>query len=84
MLVWVYKSSRKANTYLYLTKRDDFATVPDGLIALLGKLCSVLHFDISKRERLPHADINMVKRRLEESGYYLQLPPGDADPEKLC
>ena len=84
MLVWVYKSSRKANTYLYLTRRNDFAHVPDSLMALLGRLTSVLQFDITKRENLPNADIGTVIQCLEENGYYLQLPPGNPEPEYLC
>ncbi len=84
MLVWVYKSSRKANTYLYLTKRDDFKHVPDGLMILLGDLSSVLQFDIAKRENLPHADVGTVIQCLEENGYYLQLPPGDPQPDSIC
>ncbi|MCY4149408.1 MAG: YcgL domain-containing protein [Gammaproteobacteria bacterium] len=84
MLVWVYKSSRKANAYLYLNRRDDFAHVPDGLMALLGGLTSVLQFDIAKRASLPNADIRTVIRSLEENGYYLQLPPGDPEPESIC
>ncbi len=84
MLVWVYKSSRKANTYLYVTKRDDFTHVPDGLKVLLGNLTSVLQFDIAKRESLPNADIPTVIQCLNNNGYYLQLPPGDPEPESAC
>lgn len=84
MLVWVYKSSRKANTYLYLTKRDRFTNVPDGLMALLGELSVVLQFDIAKRDRLPHADIEIVTRSLLENGYYLQLPPSNSESHGAC
>ncbi|MCY4051787.1 MAG: YcgL domain-containing protein [Gammaproteobacteria bacterium] len=84
MLVWVYKSSRKSNTYLYLNKCNDFRHVPDGLMALLGDLTSVLQFDIAKRKSLPNADIRAVVQCLNNNGYYLQLPPGDPEPESIC
>ncbi|MXZ80742.1 MAG: YcgL domain-containing protein [Gammaproteobacteria bacterium] len=84
MLVWVYKSSRKTDTYLYVASRDDFSRVPDGLIHLLGELTAVLRFDMAKRERLAQADIETVARSLEENGYYLQLPPSTTEPESAC
>ena len=33
----VYRSSRRADTYVYLPRQDDFAGLPKGLMRMLGK-----------------------------------------------
>ena len=42
MQAYVYKSLRKADTYVYLGARDDFARLPDPLRTQLGNLQFVL------------------------------------------
>lgn len=76
----VLGSERKAFTYLYL--REDLALedLPPELLALIGATRKVMELDLEERDELANADINEVKRRLAEEGYYLQLPP-DEDPE---
>ncbi|WP_440056444.1 YcgL domain-containing protein (plasmid) [Pseudoalteromonas sp. T1lg65] len=75
MLTAVYKSSKKADTYLYITKRDDFSAIPDPLMKTFGTPIYVMMFNIEKRAKLGTADLDTVKQRLIEDGFYLQLPP---------
>jgi uncharacterized protein YcgL (UPF0745 family) len=75
MLTAVYKSSKRANTYLYIEKRDDFSKIPDPLMDTFGTPLYVMMFDLSKRKKLGIADIKLVQSELTEKGFYLQLPP---------
>ncbi|PAJ76331.1 hypothetical protein CJF42_00060 [Pseudoalteromonas sp. NBT06-2] len=75
MLSAIYKSKRKADTYLFVEKRDDFSKVPEVLLDTFGKPVFVMLINISKRDSLAGADINKVKENLTEQGYYLQIPP---------
>ncbi len=75
MLTWVYKSARKADTYLYIDRKDDFTRVPGSLLDLMGRLDYVLEVDLASREKLARADIDEVRSGLQDSGYFLQLPP---------
>lgn len=75
MLTAVYKSSKKADTYLYIEKRDDFSKIPQPLMDMFGIPKYVMMFDLSKRDKLGIADIVLVKEKLSEEGFYLQLPP---------
>lgn len=75
MLTAVYKSSKRANTYLYIEKRDDFSKIPDPLMDTFGTPLYVMMFDLSKRDKLGIADIKLVQSELTEKGFYLQLPP---------
>ncbi|KZN35889.1 YcgL domain-containing protein [Pseudoalteromonas luteoviolacea] len=75
MLSAVYKSSKKADTYLFIEKRDDFSKVPAPLMSTFGTPIYVMLVDLAKRERLGVADLSLVKEKLIEQGFYLQIPP---------
>ena len=77
MKTWVYKSSRRANTYLYIDREDDFTRIPGALLELMGPLDFVLEVDLSARDKLAQADIDEVRSLLSERGFFIQMPPGD-------
>ncbi|MFC4726624.1 YcgL domain-containing protein [Coralloluteibacterium thermophilus] len=75
MQAYVYRSRRKADTYLYLREKDAFALVPEPLQAQLGVLEFVLEVVLEPGRRLARADADVVRADLIERGFYLQLPP---------
>jgi len=75
MLCAIYKSAKKAQTYLFVNKRDDFASVPEGLMTTFGAPILVTLVNLATKDKLAMADINKVKENLTNKGYYLQLPP---------
>ncbi|WOH38806.1 YcgL domain-containing protein [Thalassotalea fonticola] len=79
MLCAVYKSSRKLETYLYVLKRDDFSAVPDALMATFGTPQLVTLINLANRDKLAIADIEKLKTKLSQHGFYLQLPPPTED-----
>ena len=76
----VYKSRRKPDVYLYLRERDAFGIVPEPLRASLGVLEFVLSVELTPGRKLARADAQVVRRNLEELGYYLQAPDTVLDP----
>ena len=75
MLTAVYKSNKKADTFLFVEKRDDFDKVPEPLMTMFGQPHYVMIINLAKREHLGGSDLESVKASLIEKGYYLQLPP---------
>jgi uncharacterized protein len=75
MLCAIYKSAKKAQTYLFVEKRDDFSCVPEALMATFGTPSLVTLVNLANKEKLAMADLAKVKEKLTEQGYYLQLPP---------
>jgi hypothetical protein len=75
MLCAIYKSPKKANTYLYVKTRDDFSDVPAALITTFGSPILVTLVNLATKEKLGFADLQKVESKLTEQGYYLQLPP---------
>lgn len=81
MHAYVYKSLQRADTYLYLAARDDFARVPEPLRARLGTLAFALDFDLAPGRKLAREDVATVMENLAARGFHLQFPPsGAADP----
>ena len=79
MLCAVYRSPKKAQTYLFVKKRDDFSEVPEALMSMFGTPSLVTIVNLANKDKLALADINKVKESLTEQGFYLQLPPPTED-----
>ncbi|AAZ25145.1 MULTISPECIES: YcgL domain-containing protein [Colwellia] len=79
MLCAIYKSARKAQTYLFVNKRDDFSSVPEGLMKTFGTPNLVTLINLATKDKLAMADLEKVKKNLIEKGFYLQLPPPQED-----
>ncbi|MDP4534673.1 YcgL domain-containing protein [Alkalimonas collagenimarina] len=75
MLCTVYKSPKKEHTYLFIKRRDDFASVPESLLQTFGTPVLVTILDLNRRTSLAQSDLTKVRAALDEQGYYLQLPP---------
>ncbi|GAA4790902.1 YcgL domain-containing protein [Lysobacter hankyongensis] len=80
MQAYVYKSQRKADTYVYLAARDDFARLPEPLRAQLGALQFVLEVALTPERRLARQDPAVVRANLAARGFHVQFPPTMADP----
>lgn len=79
MLCVIYKSAKKAQTYLFVKTRDDFSLVPEALMAMFGIPTLVTLTNLATKKKLAFADLEKVKINLNEQGYYLQLPPPPED-----
>ncbi|WP_240096261.1 YcgL domain-containing protein [Thermomonas flagellata] len=77
MYAYVYKSLRKADTYVYLARRDDFGCLPESLRARLGALAFVLEVALTPERRLAREDPAVVRANLAARGFHLQLPPAE-------
>ncbi|TXR53282.1 YcgL domain-containing protein [Reinekea thalattae] len=78
-IVRIYRSSKSAETYLYLRKKDSFDQLPEALKALFGKGVVVLDMLLTEDKALARVDAAKVLKSIEEQGFYLQLPPPKED-----
>lgn len=77
----VYKSLKRADTYVYLAARDDFGRLPEPLRTQLGKLRFVLEVELTPERKLAREDPAVVRENLALRGFHLQFPPAsDTDP----
>jgi hypothetical protein len=80
MQAYVYKSLKKADTYVYLAARDDFVRLPEPLRTQLGGLQFVLELVLTPERKLAREDANVVRENLSARGFHLQFPPTVDDP----
>ena len=81
MQCFVYRSARKAGTYVYLARRDDTAALPEPLRAALEPLQFVLELTLAPERRLARVDVALVRVALAERGWFVQHPPTPDAPE---
>ncbi len=74
MQCFIYRSSKKTDTYIYLSDEEKVSNLPEGLDKLFGCLEFVMELDLEKIKRLQNADIEEVKLNLKDAGFYIQLP----------
>lgn len=80
MPAYVYKSLKKADTYVYLAGRDDVACLPEPLRAQLGELRFVLEVELTPERKLAQEDPAVVRNNLAARGFHIQFPPTVQDP----
>ncbi len=75
MKCYVYRSSKQEEMYLYLREKDQFAELPQELLARFGKAELVMELDLASRAKLARENIDTVRQSLQARGFYLQMPP---------
>ncbi len=80
MQAYVYKSVRKADTFVYLREREGFGLLPEALRDTLGELRFVLEVALTAERRLAREDAGVVRAHLAERGWHLQMPPPPTPP----
>lgn len=80
MRCYVYRSSRKQDTYVYLPKQDDFSDIPEVLMRVFGEPEYALEFDLTPDRKLAQEDPKEVLANIDERGFHLQMPAENEEP----
>ena len=75
MRCFVFKSLRKADTYVYLAGREDAHRIPEPMRGALGELKFLMELDLVPGRRLAQEDPGVVRDNLAGRGYHIQFPP---------
>lgn len=75
LTVWIYKGTRRAETYLYVPEENDFQRVPQDLLDALGTLELVMELELDEGRRLARVDAIEIMKGVSRVGYFLQLAP---------
>lgn len=83
----VYKSTRRADAYVYVLEEKALEKLPPALTASMAPFTEVLRFELTAERKLARVDATVVRRNLEEIGYHVQFPPAEyesiGDPRNL-
>ena len=72
-MVYVYKSSKKLRTYLYIEEKDSFGKVPGALLDAFGKPKFMMALMLSKHAKLQKITHEELEKALSEKGYLLRM-----------
>jgi uncharacterized protein YcgL (UPF0745 family) len=75
LLCAVYRSPKKADTFLYVSKRDDFSAVPKALLDAFGQPQFSMLVPLVKRKYVASMSVEKLSAIIMQKGFYLQLPP---------
>jgi uncharacterized protein len=75
MQCFVYKSLRRAETYVYLRSADAIEMLPEPIAEQLGSLAFVIEIELSPQRKLARENVEEVMNNLVAQGYHLQFPP---------
>ncbi|MEH6469863.1 MAG: YcgL domain-containing protein [Halopseudomonas sp.] len=75
MICSIYKSSKKAEMYLYVEKREGLKRVPEALVEMFGIPKDAMTLLITPAKKLARADVDKVMAEIRAKGFYLQMPP---------
>ena len=79
---FIYKSPRKAETYLFVLKENDFSEVPARLLTALGEVEKVMDIELTLDRKLARGNASQIMNDLRQTGFHLQLPP-NTKPEAI-
>lgn len=71
----VYKSKRKEETYLFVSRQDALTRVPEELLGYFGTPVLALTMMLSEDKKLARVEAKKVLEELQNQGFYLQMPP---------
>ena len=76
MICQVFRSPRREQMYLYVSKQDGLARVPEALLRQFGEPEPVMMLVLDGDRKLARADAAQVVSDIRDKGFYLQMPPG--------
>lgn len=80
MLCAVFRSPKRADTYLYMAHPADFSILPEALATSFGRPIPVMTFALTPERKLAQLSVAELQEHLDDPGFYLQIPP---PPENL-
>ena len=78
--VAVYRSAKKADTYLYVPVETGLDALPDELSRLFGRAIFAMELVITPELKMSRLNAAEVLSALADVGYVLQLPPPSNAP----
>ena len=73
MICAVYRSSKRPNTYLFLTKKDDFSVIPAELLQVFGRPELVMLLTEDKLEKVLSVSKEKLLQELTTNRYWLWI-----------
>ena len=78
--VKIFRSSKKADTYIYLPIEVEFDDLPEALRKQFGRTVFVMELLLTTSLKLALFDAATVMQGIAKDGFFLQFPPPNLSP----
>lgn len=75
----IFRSSRRAEMYLFVDKAQGLEDLPEALLAQFGEPQPVMTLLLTPTRKLARASAADVLAQIESQGFYLQMPPSEKE-----
>ncbi len=75
MNCFIYRSKKKQDFYIYLSKKDHFDVLSNSLKKTVGELEYCFDFDLTEDKNLARENSKTVLANLKKDGFHVQVPP---------
>lgn len=73
MWCYIYRSSKKENSYLYIAKENDFSSVPEVLMTAFGKPIFAMKALLDDKRKFVVGTAQEIKNKINNDGFFLQM-----------
>ncbi len=80
MQCFVYRSTRREDTYLFLAEKDNFEKVPEALLQVFGRPEFSFSFELDKHRNLVRENPAVVLENLRHRGFHLLVQAENEQP----
>lgn len=77
MWCYIYRSSKKDNSYLYMAKENDFSQVPESLMAVFGQPTFVMKVLLDGKRKFVVGTAQEIEQRIKNDGFFVQMLKDD-------
>ena len=79
MKCFVYRSLKRPGSSLFVAEKGEFSELPEALLNLFGQPEFSFEFLLTSERTLQIGDAQEILEKIEEQGFYLQLPVEQED-----
>lgn len=73
MLCYIYRSSKKENSYLYLGAENDFSQIPEVLSKVFGQPIFVMKVLLDGKRQFVAGSALEIEEKIKQDGFFLQM-----------
>jgi len=77
----IYKSSKRAEMYLYVDRAQDVSKLPEALMQAFGSPTKVMDLVLTPEKKLARVSAQKVLDAIAEQDFFLQMPPVNNDAD---
>jgi uncharacterized protein len=73
MWCYIYRSTKKENCYLYMENENDFSTIPEKIMSILGSPVFVMKVLLDGKRRFVVGTSDEIEEKIKTDGFFLQM-----------